>query len=115
MGLDVAMEQPGTGGVGLVSEDHPGAGSFSRDAGEAVQERRVLEIEGEAGSLGSGDGGEVEGAGASANGEELVGVLVDGMGLSDRALDLDDQVDPLVELGPQDQIARGDLAGVLEQ
>lgn len=99
----------------MISEDHPRSGSFSGDAGEAIHEWRGIEIEFQASSGSSLDGGEVEGTSAGTNGEELVGVLVDGMGLSDGTIDLDDQIDPLVVLGLQDELSLGDDAGVDEQ
>jgi len=104
MCLNVAVQQPGTGGVGLVSEDHPGTFTFGWDACVAVDVGRVYHVEFKTTGLSICHVGVVEITETGANDVELVGVLVDGVGFGERSGNLDDEVDPLVVVGSEDQI-----------
>ena len=61
-------------------------------------------VEWDAGSLSLGDGLVGEGTDAGAEHVELVAVLVHWVGCCEGAFDLDDQVDPLIVVGLENEV-----------
>lgn len=111
----MAVEEPGTRGVDLVSEDHPGSISLGGGACVTVNVWWVDEVEWISSGLGIGDRGEVEVTDTRSDHVELVGVLVDGVRLGNWASDLDDQINPLVHECLNYEIRLGNVGRVLVQ